>query len=445
MKLPLNWLPSATAMAVALGLVLYLEDGSDPGFYGIAIFVLLAAKLTASLLHRPKTPTPAERERARALNVVAVITAYNEDPATFARCLESMVRQTRPPQHLVVVDDHSADSRALDHARSAAVTESFARAGIGYEVIAFPVNRGKRHALAAAFRAHPEADVYLGIDSDTVLDESAVDEGTLPFVNADVNAVTGIVGALNARTNLLTRLIDLRYANSFLYERAAYSLLGSVLCCCGSLAFYRASVIRANLDDFLAQRFLGRAATFGDDRRMTNYCLQNGRVLLQPTALAWTLVPETLGHYLRQQIRWNKSFVRESLWAVKSAPARRPAFWLSLLELSSWITFTTLLLMALVLTPIHANAHVLLLYLVYAMLVGYARSVRYLESDHPNGMPWPERLGTFLLAPLYALLHLTLLLWVRLYSLATLKDNGWGTRENVEVSLTGAQAAVQRA
>ncbi|MCM2386715.1 glycosyltransferase [Streptomyces albipurpureus] len=440
----MKWFPSAAAMAAALGLVLYL-DGTDLSIYGIAVFTLLATKLTASLLHRPKTPTPEERARARALSVTAVITVYNEDPMTFARCLDSLLRQTRPPQNLVVVDDHSADPRALDHARSAAVTEAFARAGIGYQVIAFPANRGKRHALAAGFRAHPEADIFLGVDSDTVLDEAAVDEGTLPFVSPDVNAVTGLVGALNARTNLLTRLIDLRYANAFLYERAAYSLLGSVLCCCGSLAFYRAEVIRANLDDFLTQRFLGRAATFGDDRRMTNYCLQTGRVLLQPTALARTLVPETLGHYLRQQIRWNKSFVRESLWAVKTAPAGRPAFWLSLLELTSWISFTTLLLIALVLTPIHANAHILLLYLVYAMLVGYARSVRYLEADHPNGMPWAERLGTFLLAPLYALLHLTLLLWVRLYSLATLKDNGWGTRESVEVALTATPPEMQRA
>ncbi|MFI1868087.1 glycosyltransferase [Streptomyces jumonjinensis] len=440
----MNWLPPATAMAAALALVLHL-DGSDLSLYGFAVFALLSAKLIASLLHRPTAATDEQRAAARKLNVTAVVTVYNEDPVTFARCLDSLLRQTRPPQHLVIVDDCSTDPCALEHARSPAVSEAFARAGIDYEVIAFTANRGKRQALAAAFRAHPEADVYLGIDSDTVLGATAIAEGTVPFLSPDVNAVTGLVGALNARTNLLTRLIDLRYANSFLYERAAYSLLGSVLCCCGSLAFYRARVIRENLDDFLSQQFLGRTATFGDDRRLTNYCLQNGRVLLQPTATAWTLVPETLGHYLRQQIRWNKSFVRESLWAVKSTPTRKPAFWLSLLELTSWITFTTLLLIALALTPLHADAHILVLYLVYAMLVGYARSVRYLQTDHPGGMPFIERLGTFLLAPLYALLHLSLLLWVRLYSLATLKDNGWGTRETVEVALTSSPPEVGRA
>ena len=83
---------------------------------------------------------------------------------------------------------------------------------------------------------------------------------------------------------MLTRLIDLRYVSAFLAKRAAYSFFGAVLCCCGSLAFYRADIVRANLDDFLDQRFLGRVATYGDDRRLTNYALRGGRVVLCPTA-----------------------------------------------------------------------------------------------------------------------------------------------------------------
>ncbi|MGW5679354.1 glycosyltransferase [Streptomyces sp. NPDC003860] len=431
----MTWFPSAAAMAAVLALVLSIQGPGGLGVYGVAVLLLLSVKLAASLLHRPAPPTAEQRRHARDLDVVAVITVYNEDPGAFAHCLDSILRQTRPPQHLVV-DDHSDTPDALDHARSPAMIDAFAAAGIDYRVIAFDTNRGKRRALAAGFNAHPHADVYLGVDCDTVLDPAAIEEGTTPFVDPRVNAVTGVVAALNVRANLLTRLIDLRYANSFLYERAAYSLLGSVLCCCGSLAFYRASVVRANLDDFLDQRFLGVTATFGDDRRLTNYCLRGGRVVLQPTARARTLVPEKLNHYLRQQIRWNKSFVRESLWAVTSAPARRPAFWLSLLELTTWITFTTLLLAALALAPLHADAHVLILYLVYAMLISYARSVRYFDHSRRDDMPRLERVGTFLLAPLYAVLHLALLLWVRLYSLATLKDNGWGTRRNVEVALS---------
>ena len=115
--------------------------------------------------------------------------------------------------------------------------------------------------------------------------------------------VAGFVSAYNWSQNVLTRLTDLRYVSAFLAERAAYSFFGAVLCCCGSLAFYRADVVRANLDDFLDQRFLGRVATYGDDRRLTNYALQSGRVVLCSRARASTAVPERFGHYLRQQVR----------------------------------------------------------------------------------------------------------------------------------------------
>ena len=39
-------------------------------------------------------------------------------------------------------------------------------------------------------------------------------------------------------------------------------------------------------------------------------------------------------------------------------------------------------------------------------------------------------LGTLLLAPLYGIIHMTLLLPLRIVALATLRDNSWGTRKS---------------
>lgn len=423
-------------MAAVLATVVWAEGMHLPSWYGIAVFVLLVVKLAASIFSRPVTVTEEQQEKVGALNLAAVITVYNEDADTLARCLEAVLKGTRLPDSIVVVDDGSTDRQAVPIAH--AFADAFLGVGVDYQVIEFPENRGKREGLAAGFNLHPEADVFLGIDSDTEVDVCAIEEGMKPFASRRVNAVTGLVLALNARKNLLTRLIDLRYANAFLYERAAYSLLGSVLCCCGSLAFYRASVVRENLDDFLNQIFLGKKATYGDDRRLTNYCLKNGRVVFQSSAVAWTLVPERVGHYLKQQIRWNKSFFRESLSVIQTGRMDKPAFWLSLLELTSWISFTSVLIYALVMAPLHFRPEVWALYLMYAMVLGYARSVRYLEAEVRTKTSWRERLGTFFLAPLYGLLHMTVLLWVRLYALATLTDTKWGTRtQGVEVGVDG--------
>ncbi|MFS4091041.1 glycosyltransferase [Streptomyces sp. AF1A] len=357
-----------------------------------------------------------------------MITVYNESPAMLRRCLESLLAQKRPLASLTVVDDCSATRDAEQVIAS--LRPRFQAAGIRINLIRFPENRGKRHGLAAGFADAPGADVYVCVDSDTVLDDWAVDELLGPFSHRRVTCVTGLVLAHNRAVNLLTRLIDMRYVNAFLGERVAYSRLGSVLCACGSLAAYRGWVARKYVDDFLNQRFLGKPATFGDDRRLTYYCLIEGRSLIQPAAVGWTDVPEKLGHYVRQQIRWGKSFFREgSLLAVRLRYIHRAFWWLNLLELVTWVAFTSALLAAVVVIAMHpAGWKVLAGYAGYICLMSWVRSLHYLRGA--VSIPFLDRIFTFACAPLYALLNLGLLLPLRLYSLATLNKTKWGTREN---------------
>jgi hyaluronan synthase len=390
------------------------------GAYGLAVFLLLGAKLGASLRHRPIVAS-----RPPALSVAVVVPFYNEDPAILVRAVRSIASQTYRPQHIIVIDDGSPNPAARN---------AVAALGIdGLSLVVQPTNRGKREALAVGFRMAPHVDTYLGVDSDTVLEPNALEEVLKPFADPEVTCVTGLVMASNHDRNLLTRLIDLRYANAFLYERAAYSRLGSVLCACGSLALYRASVVHRHLDDFLGQTFLGQPAVFGDDRRMTNYALLEGKAVLQQSAVAWTAVPERLGHFVRQQVRWNKSFWRESLWAIRHLGVGKPALWLSLLELTSWITFTIMLIAALIVAPATAGKTALIIYLGYLCLLAYGRSVRFFDVTRRETTR-RRQLGTFALAPVYGILHLGLLLPLRFYSLLTLRSGSWGTRQQVEVS-----------
>ncbi|MBA4865938.1 glycosyltransferase [Streptomyces sp. PSKA54] len=402
------------------------------GWYGIAVGSLLAIKLLLSIKRR-RRPELTWRDRGTAQHTIhAVITTYNEAPDMLRRCLLSLLGQTRRPQSVTVIDDCSSTHDAAAVIRQ--LRHRFDEAGVELRFIRFPENRGKRHGLAVGFEQHPDADLYLCVDSDTVLEEHAVAELAAPFARRRVQCVTGLVLAHNRAVNLLTRLIDMRYVNAFLGERVAYSRLGSVLCACGSLAIYRGWVVRKHLPDFLEQRFLGRPATFGDDRRLTYYCLTEGLSLIQPSAVGWTDVPEGLGHYTRQQIRWGKSFIREGLLlAGQLRFARRAFWWLNLVELLTWITFTTALIVALVLVATHpAGPAILASYTGYVCVMAWLRSIHYLRGA--ANVPLVDRFLTFLAAPLYALLNLGLLLPLRLYSLATLRRNGWGTRKRVEIA-----------
>ncbi|WP_234341607.1 glycosyltransferase [Streptomyces sp. NRRL S-646] len=320
----------------------------------------------------------------------------------------------------------------------------FEARGVKYTVSVQPENKGKREALALGFEAAPYSDIFLCVDSDTVLSRDTVRELLLPLADEKIMASTGMVLALNHDSNIFTRLQDLRYGNSFLFERAAYSRLKSVLCCCGALSAYRGTLVRKYLPDFLNQQFLGKPAVFGDDRRMTNYCLMEGQVVFQETAVGYTAVPEKLPHFLRQQVRWNKSFFRESLWAFTHQKKYRPAFWLTCMELALWLVFGTAMFYSMVITPIvHPDRFVAHIgdYLVFMVLMGYLRNVRYLDFPR-RGMGFIKRFGMFLLAPIYGVIQLTLLTPLRFYALLTLHKGSWGTRQaGVEVSVAGDHEA----
>jgi hyaluronan synthase len=400
------------------------------GWYGFTVGALVSIKLLMSIpFGRRKAPTWGSATSR--LNVAAVITAYNEDPRVLNACLDALIGQTRRPDSVTVVDDGSDSPDAADLAE--AVAPDFRALGVRFEVIRFAENRGKRAGLAAGFASSWDADVYLCVDSDTVLAREATERALRPFASSKVMCVTGLVLALNRSVNLLTRLIDMRYVNAFLGERVAYSRLGSVLCACGSMALYRGWVVRRHLDDFLNQTFLGAPVTAGDDRRLTFYCLLEGRTVIQPQAVAWTAVPERISHYLRQQTRWTKSFIREGLLMTRTSP-RRVCWWLNLVELVTWVAFTSALLVGIATVTFRphwwAGAAG---YIVYVCVVSWVRSLHYLRGA--GAVPPLDRLLTFFAAPLYALMNLTLLIPLRLYALATMRDTKWGTRTRVEVAL----------
>lgn len=407
------------------------------GIYGAAVATILGGKLALSLM--PPATWPTRSARVAGLRVAAVVPFFHEDPTILRATLDSIAAQTRPVAHIVVVDDGSSTREAYDMAMAWAAAHPYAE-------VHWQNNGGKRVALANAFRRLAgQVDVWLCVDSDTVLEPNAVREGLAPFEDPDVTAVTGSVIALNARSGLLPSLIDLRYVNAFLYERAAYSQLGSVLCVCGSLAFWRADVVADNLDDFLSQRFMGQVCTYGDDRHLTNLALLRGRVVLARRSIARTAVPERVGHLVHQQIRWGKSFFRESLWSLRHQSPHRPAWWLSLLELTSWAGFTVGLLFSLFVIPFLTGHAVWLDYLVWTTLAGYARSVHVFSVRRPE-VSWARQLYGFLLAPIYGALHITLLMPLRVYSLLTLGHGAWGTRAGgVEVAMSQDQLQASRA
>ncbi len=68
-----------------------------------------------------------------------------------------------------------------------------------------------------------------------------------------------------------------------------------------------------------------------------------------------------------------------------------------------------------------------------ASMMGLVRSAHYVEIPRVESRLRDRVIG-LAISPVYGVLNLVLLLPLRIYSLVTLRDSRWGTRDQVEVS-----------
>jgi hyaluronan synthase len=409
--------------------VIEVTDGERQPFawaYGF-VFVLLTWQMTAACLERP---VRGRRGTGKLMTAVA-IPVFNEDPELLTRCLDSVLAQSRRPDLVLVTDDGSA----VDYSQVRAEFEAAAAAaGVVASWERFPVNRGKRNAQAAAFRGAPQADIYITVDSDAILDYHAIAEGLKPFADPEVQSVAGLLLVANHRRNLLTRATELWFVTSQLTDRSAQSTFRSVLVNAGTFALYRAEVVRAGLEAYLSETFFGRPVEFSDDSLLTLYALLAGKTVQQPTAIGFTAMPETLSHHVRQYLRWMRGSTIRTFWRFRYLPLDRYAYWQHMLRWVQAFTTTPLFLAVVIAEPaIHGSWSPRLL--VVMVLVGYGRGLRYLTIRRYDE-PWWSRLLTWLLAPLVGAWQYTVLRGIWWYGMATCLRTGWGTRQHgVEVAL----------
>ena len=383
----------------------------DPVWAGYSIVVtsFIFSRFALAWLYRPPS---ADGSDTYCPTVAIVVPAYNEPDiaATLLACLSADYPVGR--LRVVVVDDKSTDD-TLE--RIYAVH----RLHPELTVIAAVVNRGKRHALAAGIAAAGDAEILVFIDSDSQVTPSAIRTLTGYFAAGDVGAVAGHTDVTNRSVNLLTRMQAMQYYIAFRIYKSAEALFGSVTCCSGCFSGYRREAVVPILDSWLNQRFLGQPSTFGDDRSLTNYLLPNWRVLYAPDAQAYTNVPERLQQFLRQQLRWKKSWLREAPRASRAMIRKNPLMVLMFsLSILLPLLAPQVVLRALVVQP-HFISALPFWYFggVAAMAIIYGLYYRL----HQPEKHWYQGI-------LFTIFYTMVLVFQLPYAMATIRDSKWGTR-----------------
>jgi hyaluronan synthase len=381
--------------------------------YGLIATTFLVSRIPYAYLHMDYH---GHHNNSEYPTVSIVIPAKNEEESIFETiktCAESIY-----PSRIecIVIDDGSTDNTAREVLRA-----EFKYGSDVVRLIKFNVNFGKREAMAVGIN-ESKSDIVIFVDSDSFLAPDAVSHITEHFlVDKDVGAVSGNTMVANANTNLLTRMQSIQYSISFNIYKASESVHSAVTCCPGCFSAYRREAVKPLVDTWKNHKFFGSQSTFGDDRGLTNYVLRDWKIVYCEAARASTKVPEKFRIYLKQQLRWKKSWIREGLFAAtfmwrKTHPLASVAFYVN-------FTFPILgpILAGFVLwrSVVTENPLLFVMFMGGFVLLGTVFAL-FSRVSH--------KAENWMFMPVFSVLFVTMLIWQMPYALLTLKNTSWGTR-----------------
>ena len=373
--------------------------------------IVIALRYTRSL----SNVIPADLGKTYEPRVTFVIPCKNEEQAigtTVEKCFS--VDYPIDKIQVIVINDGSTDN-TIDVLREA--EKQFDN----LVIIDWEQNRGKRHGMYEGIQ-RSSGEIVIQLDSDSYLHSKDFRNFIEPFRNPEVGAVCAHADPANADENLITKMQAAFYFMSFRIMKAAESVTSTVFCCSGCASAYKKSVILPIMDQWLAESFLGRPVTWGDDRSLTSWVLKTGyKTLYTDQVQAYTIVPNTWSQLLKQQLRWKKGWIVNatitSRFIFRTHPLTALLYYFPLVVIS----FLTPIMAfrALIYGPlVHGTMPIFYLsgvFLITSIMVLFYRSVSRRNKYWPYLFLW-------------SLFNLFILSYLMFYAVLRLQDRSWVTR-----------------
>ena len=305
--------------------VIYFKFNRWLYLYSLIAATFLLTRYLFAMFYRPVPIDPDYTP-----GVTIVVPCFDEEE-WIQRTIHSCINQDYPVDKLevIVVDDCSNDRSAervqemIAQLKAADTRDNAYSVADRIRFLQQPQNLGKRDAMARGAR-EAKHELLVFVDSDSFLDPFAIRNIVQPFKDKEMGGVSGRTDVANTYTNALTKMQAVRYSIAFRVMKAAEGYFDAATCLSGPLSCYRKDLVLKYMDAWLNQRFLGQKATFGDDRSMTNFILRHNRTTYQDSAVCMTIVPRSYPVFLRQQMRWKRSWLRESLIASRFMWKKEP-------------------------------------------------------------------------------------------------------------------------
>jgi hyaluronan synthase len=455
-------------LSIKVYLLLFIFDFTVGVYSFITTFVLFSTLLLSYVKFRDPYFIALENAGDKNNNsspLVSVILPVKNEEGHIADCVKSCINSTYPNKEIIVVNDGSTDgtARVLDDVYRASANPSL-------HIIHLSKNVGKKKAIEAG-ASIANGEIYVFIDSDCEMAADAIEKFVRIF-NSDhtVGAVTAHGRVRNvSEGNVLEKIEDVWYDGQFRIIKGMESSFSSVTCCSGALSAYRKIAIQSHISAWAHEKFLGREFKFATDRRLTAYVLAGGpppqmrqepkeaveqdptilqtgndeleamkmssdpdeednntskessanwKVQYSPSIFVSIGPPSTFTAFIRQQIRWRKSFIR-SVFATGKVYWRRPipAAMLYYLQMGLKFFRPFIVLKTLVLLPLAGDYITGLLFVSAVLFTGMIYGIDF-RLRNPGSSLWVYR-------PLMTLLSTFVLTWLLIYSAITIRKMSW--------------------
>ena len=260
---------------------------------GFLCFTLILTHYRPPPFDPPSGPWPAGEWPA----ITVIVAAYNEEEG-IELTLDHIGASRYPGAVAVILADNNSTDRTAPLAEAAAV-----RLGLDYRRI-FEPTAGKHHALNTAL-AEVTTPLVVTVDADTLMHPDAlrylIARATTRPQDQHVSACAGALIAENANDNFLTRMQSWDYRLGINGVKRTQGAYHSALVAQGAFSAYWTDDIRA---------VGGWPDAIGEDIVLTWSLLDSrGLVQYEPVALAATVVPVKLKHFMRQRSRWARGMI----------------------------------------------------------------------------------------------------------------------------------------
>lgn len=384
--------------------------------YTLSAFIFFLSRISASFLYQLTKNHNGNYEQKTDYfpSVSFVIPVKNEEKVVFStirHCYEADYPQEKI--EVIVINDGSTDNTWREIERAKKVHPEL-------KTINWRENRGKRHGVAAGVR-WAKGDIFIQLDSDSWIERGSLKILVSYFKDLRVAGVVAHTDPSNKDDSWLTKMQTAYYFVSFKIQKAAESAFDLVFCCSGCCSAYRREFVLPSLSEWLEEKHLGVKTTYGDDRALTNLMIKQGyKTIYSDEAQAYTVVPNNLKQFIKQQQRWKKGWIVNTIRISKFITKRDPMVAFTYIYPQIIFNFITPLVIFNVLVyhplvyhqfPFAYLLGLFLLYIIYVLCcIGY-RNKNYNRYLFIWGF-----VNTFMCG------------FVLPYAVFTLRDTKWGTR-----------------